>query len=171
MSQWLDMFREAPVTIDTPVTIATKETIAAEFGPNVTNVPIVTGIESETEAADVAHAPHLTARSPPARNATDWQALYDERAAIREIDGELPCLNAEQLAFDDCVAHWLVQHPPEPTDDTTGCVACGAALGDDGVPVLARDSHTWVHSRCHSSWLADRRQQAAETLRAMGVSA
>ena len=128
MSQWLDMFREAPVTIDTPVTIAKKETIARQFGPNVTNVPIVTGIESETEAADAAHAPHLTAGPSPAWDATDWCALYDERAAIREYDGELPRLNAERLAFDDCVAHWLVQHPPPATDDSDGCVHCHQPL-------------------------------------------
>ena len=86
-------------------------------------------------------------------------------------DGELPRLEAERLAVADCIDWWLTMHPPEPTDDTTGCVACGAALGDDGVPVLAGGAHTWVHSACCTPWLAKRRGEAEQVLAAMGVAA
>ena len=51
------------------------------------------------------------------------------------------------------------------------CVHCGAALGDDGVPVLAGGAHTWLHSACHPPWLAERRRHATEALRAMGIAA
>jgi hypothetical protein len=37
----------------------------------------------------------------------DWQAFFDERAAIAEFDGGLPRLQAEVQAFSECVAEWL----------------------------------------------------------------
>jgi hypothetical protein len=37
----------------------------------------------------------------------DWQAYFDERAAIAEFDGGLPRLQAEAQAFTECVAEWL----------------------------------------------------------------
>ena len=36
--------------------------------------------------------------------AEDWQAHYDERAAIRQFDGELPEWEAEALAFNETTA-------------------------------------------------------------------
>ncbi len=36
--------------------------------------------------------------------AEDWQAHYDERAAIRQFDGELPKWEAEALAFNETTA-------------------------------------------------------------------
>ena len=104
-------------------------------------------------------------------DATDWQALYDERAAIREYDGELPRPEAERLALNDCIDWWLTQHPPEPTDDVV-CVHCSDPLDDDAIPVLAGyNGHTWLHGRCHHSWLAKRRAEAEQVLAAMGVAA
>ena len=101
--------------------------------------------------------------------ATDWQALYDERAGIREYEGEMFRHEAERLALDDCVTHWLARHPPEPIDDNSWCVHCGAALGDDGMPVLAGGAHTRLHSACHAPWLAKRRAEAERALEGMGV--
>ena len=67
------------------------------------------------------------------------------------------------------MARRLTQHPPEPTDDKDGCVHCGTALGDDGVPVLAGAGHTWVHGQCLAPWLARRRAKAERALEDMGV--
>ena len=44
-------------------------------------------------------------------DAEDWQAAYDERAAVREFDGEMPRAEAERLAFADTVAD-LGEPPP-----------------------------------------------------------
>jgi hypothetical protein len=41
----------------------------------------------------------------------DWQALYDERAAISEIDGNLRRDSAEILAFGECVNRYMAQNP------------------------------------------------------------
>ena len=81
----------------------------------------------------------------------------------------LPRPEAERQALDDTVNHWLVMHPPPANSEDDGCLHCGAALGDDGVPVLAGGAHTWLHSACHPPWLAERRRHATEALSAMGI--
>lgn len=43
-------------------------------------------------------------------DAADWQAYYDERAAIAEYDGGLSRAEAEALAFESCVAEWLIRN-------------------------------------------------------------
>ena len=154
MSQWLDMFREARVQIDTSVQLGQNGAVRSE---------------SELTAPKYLSAPAIESENRPVWDANDWRALYDERAAIREYDGEMSRHDAERLALDDCVAHWLTMHPPPATDDTAGCVHCGTALGDDGVPVLAGTGHTWLHSACHRPWLAERRRHAAEVLAVMDV--
>src|SRR5262245_38893572 len=40
-------------------------------------------------------------------SAEDWQAFFDERAAIAEFDGGSPRPQAEALAFSECVTEWL----------------------------------------------------------------
>ncbi len=100
-----------------------------------------------------------------------WTDHYDERVAIAEHLRELTRLEAEHQALSDTVSQWLTMHPPPATEDSDGCVHCGADLGDDGVPVLAGTDHTWLHSACHPPWLAERRAEAEQALRAMGVAA
>ena len=156
MSRWLTMFREARVQIDTPVQLGQKGAVRSESELTAPNRAICTGIETENRAE---------------WDAADWRAFFDERAGVREHDGELPRPEAERLALDDTINRWLTQYPPKPTDDVAGCVHCGADLGDDGVPVLAGTGHTWVHSRCHAPWLAKRRAEAERALAAVGVAA
>ena len=159
MSQWLDSFREARVDAGISVPIAPIAPIGANQKAIGTIGAIGTGLETK-------------AREPsPPWDAAGWQALYDERAGIREFDGELPRPEAERLALDDTVSQWLTQHPPPATDDSDGCVHCGAALGEDGVPVLAGGAHTWLHSACHPPWLAKRRAEAERALAAIGAAA
>lgn len=43
----------------------------------------------------------------------DWQAHYDERAAIIEYDGKIQRSPAEILAFNECVAKHMAEHPGE----------------------------------------------------------
>ncbi len=96
------------------------------------------GGKLESERAEAKHASHLTAEWTP----QDWLDHFTERAAIIEHDGEIPRPEAERHALDDTVNHWLVMHPPPANSEDDGCLHCGAALGDDGVPVLAGGTHT-----------------------------
>jgi hypothetical protein len=40
-------------------------------------------------------------------DAADWQAYFEERAAIRECDGGFSRDEAERLALQDTIKHWL----------------------------------------------------------------
>src|SRR3954464_7984652 len=85
---------------------------------------------------------------------------------MREYEGGLPRAEAERLAFEDTLAHWLCLNRAPPSEPDRGCVYCG---GRDGVgpallPVLAPSGHTWVHDGCHAAWLAQRRAQARRAL-------
>ena len=146
---------------------AAKVAKVAKVGATLAGLAALAGGKLESERAEAKHASHLTAEWTP----QDWLDHFEERAAIIEHDGELPRPEAEHQAFADTVEQWLVMHPPEPTEDTAGCVHCNAGLGEDGVPVLAGGAHTWIHSRCHHAWLTERRRHAAEALHAMGIEA
>jgi len=103
---------------------------------------------------------------PPLWGAERWCAYFEERAAMREFEGGLPRAEAERLAFEDTLAHWLCRNPAPPSEPHRGCVHCG---GRDGVgqallPVLASGGHTWVHEGCRAAWLAQRRDQARRAL-------
>ena len=169
MNRWLDIFHETPVADRYASANSANSADRSDSGAIGTIGTIGTGIEAKAGEKNVASAQHLIAGPSASWDTTDWQALYDERAAIRESDGELPRPEAERLALADCIDWWLTQNPPPPTDDAAGCVHCGADLGEDGVPVLAGTGHTWLHSACHAPWLAERRRHATEALRAMGM--
>jgi hypothetical protein len=96
----------------------------------------------------------------------DWQAYFEERAAIREFDGGSPRVEAERLAFDDTVAHWLSTHPAS-ASDVEQCAHCGCRTGDELLPVLASGGHVWVHNRCWSDWYAARTREAVAAVEAM----
>jgi hypothetical protein len=53
----------------------------------------------------------------------DWRALFDERAAIAEFDGDLPRQEAEARAFACCVAEWLNRNPVRSPPGR--CLGCG----------------------------------------------
>jgi len=108
----------------------------------------------------------------PEWDAADWQAYFDERAAIREHDGGLPSGEAQHLAFEDAVTHWLCLHPAPASDPRHGCVHCdsGDGAGDTLLPVLAPGGHVWVHDRCWGPWQRARRHEAQEALRRFGLS-
>ena len=167
MSRWLDSFRAARTDVDTPLPIAPIAPIGASQRTIGTIGTIGTGLEVNTAEANVVQSHQPLTRPPAERTPQDWLDHYEERAAIIEFDGGQPREAAERQALADTISHWMVMHPPEPTDDTDGCVHCGAVLGDDGVPVLAGGAHTWLHSACHQPWLAERRRKAVEALGAV----
>src|SRR5215207_3468303 len=100
----------------------------------------------------------------------DWQAYFDERAAIREYEGGLARDVAERFAFEDTVSHWLSAHPA-PATPPDQCVHCRHTQRTNDVllPMLAEGGHTWIHNNCWTAWYATRRSAAIATLNAMGV--
>jgi hypothetical protein len=102
----------------------------------------------------------------------DWHAYVDERAAIREHDGGLLREQAERLAAEDAVTHWLCLHPAPASDSGCECIHCGLAdqPGNTLLPMLAPGGHLWVHDRCWESWHTARRNQARKALETLGLS-
>jgi hypothetical protein len=113
----------------------------------------------------------ISCRNSEPWDASDWQTYFDERAGICEHDGTLSQTDAERLAFDDVVTHWLCLHPAKASDPRQGCVHCGQREqpGDVLLPVLALGGHTWVHDECWAPWHLQRRREAADALNNLGL--
>ena len=104
--------------------------------------------------------------------ADDWRVYFDERAAIFEHDGKLSRSQAELLAHQDTLVHWVNKHPISSLGADI-CAACRSRLGrpgEDGVPVLnGKQRCVWLHHGCHRQFEAQRRGEAAAALAAIGV--
>ena len=101
----------------------------------------------------------------------DWQAFFDERAAIAEFDGGLTRAEAVARAFECCIAEWLIRNPVHSPADR--CFGCGRSEHphDRLLPVgIGGAGQVWVHSRCHPAWYAARKAEAVVLLKAMGIS-
>ena len=69
----------------------------------------------------------LLRRANDGWSADDWQAFFDERAAIAEFEGGLPRGEAEARAFACCVVEWINRSS---TPSSPGrCLACGGGEG------------------------------------------
>ena len=105
-------------------------------------------------------------------SAEEWQAFYDERAAIAKFDGSLPQAQAEAQAFAHCVAEWLNRNPVRSPPGR--CLACGGgeqahdALLPHGVEPTG---HAWLHRGCRPTWHDERKAAAVAALGAMGIMA
>jgi hypothetical protein len=75
----------------------------------------------------------------------DWQAFFNERAAIAEFDGGLPRPQAEAQAFSGCAAEWL-----------------------NRARAIGVEAHSPELQPCPKCWLAWQKQAAA-AIGAMGV--
>ena len=103
-------------------------------------------------------------------SAEDWQAFFDERAAIAEFDGGLPRPVAEASAFACCMTEWLNHNPVSSLQDR--CLGCGGGEqgGDTLLPYGSdRIGYAWLHSRCWPGWHELRNAEAAAMLAGMGV--
>ena len=101
----------------------------------------------------------------------DWRALFDERAAIAELDGGLPRDQAEARALACCVTEWLNRNPVRSPPGR--CVGCGEAehAQDPLLPFGAEATgHAWLHSRCWDAWLTGRKAEAVAALSTFGIS-
>jgi hypothetical protein len=98
-------------------------------------------------------------------SADDWQAFFDERAAIAEFDGGLPRAEAEAQALTCCIVEWLNRNP---TPSAPGrCAWCGKAESRDAVVLpygVEPGTHIWLHAECWPAWQDTRRSQAREAL-------
>ena len=120
------------------------------------------------------HKPGIVALLRPGRDgwsAAGWQAYFDERAGIAELDGGLPRPEAEARAFECCVVEWLNRNfersPPG------RCLACGG--GDHAHDALLPHGieptgHVWLHSRCWPARHACQKAEAVTALAAMGIT-
>jgi hypothetical protein len=102
--------------------------------------------------------------------ANDWRVYFDERAAFAEFEGKKPRQQADNIAFECCVAEWLRQHPAP--SDPSRCAWCHRhdSAGHTIVP-FGTDSHghTWLHHECWNDWYASRKAVAAAALVSMGL--
>jgi hypothetical protein len=124
----------------------------------------------ELVAAIRAHKPDVIAYLSRPAGATwtahEWQAFFDERAGIRQFDGHHSRAQAEQDAFEDCLAQWLALHPPAPGEASAGCFACGKGARDpDLVPHLTHGGHFWLHQLCWHAYRASSHSAALAGLR------
>jgi hypothetical protein len=100
----------------------------------------------------------------------DWQAYFDERAAIAEFDGGLSRPEAEKRAVEHCISEWLYQHPMS-SDAKDGCLACGETdrPSDGLLPVGLGGGQVWLHRGCSSAWRTARIAEAVAALAAIGI--
>ncbi len=128
--------------------------------PIVTNVAIVTGVESLIRAAHLAVVPDLS-------DPDDIRTWLHERAAMREDSGTTR-VDADRLAFDQLLWIW---HAANPVETAPGkCAACGTAFEPpvmslpDGAQVCDQPSHT-----CLIAYGNGRRMEAVEALGSLGI--
>jgi len=129
--------------------------------PIVTNVAIVTGVESLIRAAHLAVVPDLSDRE-------DIRVWLDERAAMREVGSGTTRVDADKLAFDELLWIW---HAANPVTLAPGqCAACGTAFEPpvmslpDGAQVCDKPDHG-----CLISYGNGRRMEAVNALGSLGI--
>jgi hypothetical protein len=101
-----------------------------------------------------------------------WQSFYDKRAGFLEYDCNLTRNEAEQQAYEATIIQWLNVTALKNLD-ADHCAQCGNPVGEigrDSVPFLTGgDGYAWLHHGCHTAWVTRRRQEAVETLKAIGI--
>lgn len=109
-------------------------------------------------------------QSPAAWDFLDGQAFFDERAGIAEHDGRMIREKAELMAYESCIACWLNKNPSE-QNNLDVCPQCCQLAGTNALAVITGNGrYIWLHDRCHTLWIARRRQEAIIALAAMGIS-
>ena len=104
--------------------------------------------------------------------AQDWQAYFEERAAVAEFEGGLERPGAEAQAFECTVVRWLTENPAQSMPGV--CLACGGVdrAHDCLLPFGAEPTgHVWLHSECWAGWHRGRRAEAIAALAELGVQA
>jgi hypothetical protein len=68
--------------------------------------------------------------NPSNPGSNEWRDLFEKRAAIRELDGQRSCAEAERLAFGDAILEWHRRHGARP--DSRRCAGCDDELPGEG---------------------------------------
>lgn len=100
---------------------------------------------------------------------TDWQTFFDERAGVAEYDGGLSRPDAESMAYEACISHWLNKNPPAHSV-MNACPQCSQPAETNAVAgKYGNGGHIWLHDKCHVPWLVRRRQEAVAALAATSI--
>lgn len=104
-------------------------------------------------------------------NPEEWQAYFDERAAIQEFDGGHSPKEAERLALEDTITQWLRLAPPPVPNSSDACIHCGRSEqpGNSLFSLLVGGNHLHVHDWCWTAWIGARRNNAREALSNIGI--
>jgi hypothetical protein len=104
------------------------------------------------------------------RDAEELRAIFDERAAIIEHDGGRNRAEAELLAYEHTLAHWMARHPA--STSTGRCAWCGAHEADEGVlvPYGGGGTYAWLHYGCYPAWRARHERAAERALASLGIA-
>lgn len=99
--------------------------------------------------------------------AGDWQSLFEERVAIAELEGNFGHLDAELIAFEDCVDRWIVHYPPLVASQSL-CAVCARAADDSSrsnIVIAGRNGSKGIlHNECAPKWANQTRWQARRAL-------
>ena len=95
---------------------------------------------------------------------SQWVDRYEERAGILEFDAGLTRTEAEARAWEFMMVEWQNENPPK----NLGPNAC-SQCGQGGEVLLPLVAGCWVHDRCHSALMAERRRLAAMALMEAGI--
>ena len=74
-----------------------------------------------------------------------WHEHFEERAAIREYEGNQSRPEAELGALGDCISRWRAENPLPPATRFF-CVHCGAARSEGSIG--SQDNCAWLHRAC-----------------------
>jgi hypothetical protein len=146
-----------------------------ELGLDGTDLLVKAASEPPAEVLDALtrHKAEIVPLLRPARDgwcATDWQAFFEERAAIAEFDGGLSRYNAQIQAFGCCVVEWLNHNLGRSAYGR--CVECGKPeYSYDPLLPFGTESigHAWLHSGCWPTWQSSRKAEAIKALARLGI--
>lgn len=99
----------------------------------------------------------------------DWRALFEERAAFLEYEGDLTRKEAETTAIDHLVPEWSNRNPP-PDPGGFACAHCSATTAETDAAInYGNDVVRWVHRHCLTAFRNDRHNEALAAVKAMGL--
>ena len=97
----------------------------------------------------------------------DWEAYFEKRAALAQHDGGFGRLEAELIAFEDCVDRWIVKNPPAVAIKNF-CTLCGRAADNadaKNISIAGGSGATGIlHGECAPQWFNQTRWQARRAL-------
>jgi hypothetical protein len=96
--------------------------------------------------------------------------FFEERAGIAEFDGGLERGQAEDYAFEQCVAEWLCRNPVRSLSGN--CITCVGVHEDKSLPSrnVEGTDRVWLHAYCGPVCHVGRQVEAVTALAALGIA-